>query len=270
MSRILVVLLAIIVVVPASPAATAPPDDGHRRRFIAGAPDRLALVGDRRLPRRHHRAKSSVGAYADVDQLVDPTWLAHEVEGYAHRFPCEPNTDCRRTVRPYGSGSVIHLVSAGRGEMLWTSGRHAVRLGWRRVVSTATGTMTVAQPPADFLAEALREWPTDLPTRSLDADGRNIWAENEPGRQLYYVETALRLVDSEGATEAPRHFVRATLQAMAASADLTASIDDAAAFAAARRWVAEQRAARAAALRCDATPWCALPSIDESPAVARR
>jgi hypothetical protein len=69
MSRILVLLLA--VAVSASYAATAPPDDGHRRRFIAGAPDRLSLAGDRRLPRRHHRAESSVGAYADVDQVVD-------------------------------------------------------------------------------------------------------------------------------------------------------------------------------------------------------
>lgn len=268
MSRILVLLLA--VAVSASHAATTPPDDGHRRRFIAGAPDRLAQAGDRRLPRRRHRAESSVGAYADVDQVVDPTWLAHEVAGYAHRFPCEPNADCRRTVRRFGGGSVIHLVSAGRGEMLWTSGKHAVRLGWRRVVNTATGTMTVEQPPADFLAEALREWPTDLPTLSLDAGGRSIWAEDEPDRRLYYVETALRLVESEGATEALRHFVRATLQAMAASADLSASIDDDEAFATARRWVAEQRAARAAARRCDATPWCALPPIDESPAVARR
>jgi hypothetical protein len=268
MSRTIVLLLAVLV--SASHAATAPTDDGGRRRFIAGGPDRLALVGDRRLPRRHHRAESSVGAYVDVDQLVDSTWLAHEVEGYAHRFLCEPNTDCRRMVRRFGGGAVIYLVSAGRGEMLWTSGRHAVRLGWRRVVSTATGTMTVEQPPADVLAEALRTWPTDLPTTSLDGDRRQIWAENERDRQLYYLEDALRLVESEASAQAPRHFVRAALQALVASGDLTASVDDPAAVVAARRWVAEQRAARLAARRCDATPWCALPSIDESPAVARR
>ena len=255
MTRIAPLLL--IVALAAAPlyGATAPTDAGQRRRFIAGAPDRLASAGDRRLPRRWCRADSAVGAYADVDRLDDSSWLAHEVEGYAYRLACGA-AECRRAVVPLGAGSALHLAAAGRAELVWTSGRYAVRLGWRRVVTTATGTMTVEQPPVDFLAELAGEWPSDLAAVSLDPDRRRVWAETEIDRQLYYLAAALRTDVVPGAA---RRFARAALQALGAhepgiglAADGSDDLD------AIRAWVDEQRGVRRPV--CEATPWCVAAS----------
>ena len=251
MTRIAPLLLIVALAAPLG-AATAPTDAGHRRRFIAGAPDRLASEEDRRLPRRWYRADSAVGAYADVDWLGDPTWLAHEVEGYAHRFACGPASDCRRAAEPLGSASALHLAAAGRAELLWTSGRHAVRLGWRRVVNTATGTMTVDRPPADFLAELAGEWPSVLAAVSLDPDRRRVWAEAEIDRQLYYLDAALRTDVVSGAV---RRFARAALQALGAhELGIGLAVDGCEDIDSIRAWVDEQRGARRPV--CEATPWC--------------
>lgn len=265
MSPIVPLLLIVVVVAAPLRGATAP-SDGQRRRFIAGAPDRLASADDRRLARRWYRADSAVGAYADVDRLGDPTWLAHEVEGYAYRFACGAAADCRRAVERLGSASVLQLAAGGRAEMLWTSGGHAVRLGWRRVVNTATGTMTVDRPPPDFLADLVVEWPSDLAVDSLDAGRRRIWAEAETDRQLYYLEAALRV---EPMPDAARHFARAALQILGAQAlgvDLAA--DGSEDLDRIRAWVDEQRDARRPV--CEATPWCAPSSIIDAPVLSQR
>lgn len=254
-------------------AATAPLAGAARRPFIAGAPDRLAAPGDRRLPRRHHRVDSAVLAHADVDALADPTWLAHEVEGYARRgFRCAPPpAECRRSVEQLGGRAVVRLASGGRGELLWTAGRHAVRLAWRRVVETPTGTMTVEQPPADFLAELVAAWPSDLVPFRFDAARQAAWAEEDEDRRLYYLERAVeRLERADRGAGAARRFAHAHLPGVAAG-DLGAPpldgwAEQPAALAALRRWLAGRRLARGAARQCVAVPWCApLPLVAARP-----
>jgi hypothetical protein len=149
MSPAAVLFLAVL----AAPTAPSARDASPRGRFIVGSPDRLASVGDRQHPRRYERVESAVGAYADVDELVDAIWLRHEVEGYARRAAdCDrlPPGPCGQARRRLERATVIHVVRGEHAEMLWTSGQRAVRLGWRRTVTTPTGTMTVDEPPARF------------------------------------------------------------------------------------------------------------------------
>ena len=114
MSPAAVLLLAAL----AAPTAPSAREASQRGRFIVGSPDRLASVGDRQHPRRYERVESAVGAYADVDELVDATWLRHEVEGYARRA-----ADCDRPeqflVTRLEGAIVIHLARRAR----WMLGR---------------------------------------------------------------------------------------------------------------------------------------------------
>lgn len=263
MSRVVAIAL-VLIAGSASFGATAPAV--HRPRLVVGAPDRLPSVGDRRLPRRWDRADSAIAAYADVDTVVDPMWLTHELEGYAHRFACETASDCDRRLVPLDTGRAIRLASAGRAELLWTSGHHVVRLGWRRVVSTPTGTMTVEQPPAGFLAEILGTWPSDLGSVSFAPGRRAAWREADADRRLYYLDVALR---AAGAPEhaAMRYFARAALRSLGAP---VGDLSHSPALQLARDWTFEHRAARLATRRCDATPWCPLPSLSDVPPVIHR
>jgi hypothetical protein len=204
------VLLLAALAAPTAPSAR---DASPRGRFIVSSPDRLASVGDRQHPRRYERVESAVGAYADVDELVDATWLRHEVEGYARRAAdCDrlPPGPCGWGRRRVEGATVIHLARGEHAEMLWTSGNRAVRLGWRRTVTTPTGTMTVDEPPADFAAGLVAEFPSDLDP----ASGSAAWNDDEIERRLYYVGRALEDGDAGGDEAARLYFARAGLLAV--------------------------------------------------------
>src|SRR5215468_1530980 len=147
-------LVAVSLMRAICPAVDAVPGAaGRRTPFVIGAPGRLDAEGDRRYPRRYQRADSVVAAYADVEQIADPTWLQLEIEGYARRaLDCTEvgSTWCRREMQPFGAGHAIFLVSGTRAEVVWAAAENvAVRLGWRRIVDTPTGSMTLDTPPAD-------------------------------------------------------------------------------------------------------------------------
>ena len=276
MSRAAILLLVAL----AAPTAPSARDASPRGRFVIGAPDRLTMTGDRRHPRRYERVESAVGAYADVDEVVDTTWLRHEVEGYARRaVDCEvhPSDPCLRAVRRVGAATVIHLVDGGHAEMLWTSGRRAVRLGWRRLVATPTGTMTVDEPPADFTAALLAELPSDLDLVSLDDARPPAWAEEEIDRRLDYAERALDgcALAGDPAAAACLYFARAGLLAVEEAEGPGAGAPPEAAAAATvisvRLRLTAARMRRAAARQSAlATPWCAAPPLLEPPQVARQ
>jgi hypothetical protein len=163
-----------------------------RAPFVIGAPGRLDAAEDQRFPRRYQRADSLLGAYADVEVVADPTWLTHEIESYARRaVDCSGvgRDWCRRERRQLGRARVIALASGVRAEVVWRSaGNVAVRLGWRRIVVTPSGTMTLDTPPADFAAALLAEYPSWLDARALEAHGDPRWALNEVDRLLYYAD----------------------------------------------------------------------------------
>ena len=266
---------AAIILLAALAAPTAPSARELGPRFIIGTPDRLAMPGDHRQPRRYERIESAVGAYADVDDVADATWLRHELEGYARRtVDCraQPSDRCRRALAQLRGLPVIQLISGSHAEMLWTSGRRAVRLGWRRVVTTPTGTMTVDEPPADFAAALLLELPSDLALTTLDDP---TWAEDEIDRRLDYAERALDGAPGGDAAAAARlHFARAGLLAVEEAAP---TIDDAGAPLAAAEptWISVRTRLAAARLRRAGTrqstvaePWCAPRPLFE-PQLAR-
>jgi hypothetical protein len=269
---------AVLLAVLAAPAPPATDTAAATRRFILGAPDRFALAGDRQHPRRYERVESAVAAYADVDEVVDPTWLRHEVEGYARRAAdCDRQAPvpCRRAVRRLGDAWVVQLVTGAHAEVVWPAGRRAVRLGWRRVVSTPTGTMTLDDPPAEFAAALLAELPSDLhPAR--DGDVGEAWADAEIDRRLYYVGRALDAVTADGAepSAASLHFARAGLRAVEAAdgiragGDAAGEVDGVAALLAVRaRWaaaVARRAVARQPPFR-SVEPWCAAPTLGDAP-----
>jgi len=241
----------------AAPTAPSAREGSPRGRFIVGAPDRLAVAGDRQQPRRYERVESAVGAYADVDELVDATWLRHEVEGYARRAAdCDrlPPGPCLRARRQFGTAAAIHLVRGEHAEMVWTSGHRAVRLGWRRMVTTPTGTMTVDEPPADFAAALAAEFPSDLDPASVDA----TWADDEVERRLYYVGRALEDADVAGDEAARLYFARAGLLAVEEAEGVLGERapdgDASATPITARTRLAALRARRAAARQCAAPP----------------
>lgn len=255
------ILLLVALAAPTAPSAR---DASPRGRFVIGAPDRLAMAGDRRHPRRYERVESAVGAYADVDEVVDASWLRHEVEGYARRaVDCEarPSAPCLRAVRRVGAATVIHLVDGGHAEMLWTSGRRAVRLGWRRLVATPTGTMTVDEPPADFAAALLAELPSDLDLVSLDEPRRSAWAEDEVDRRLDYAERALDgcALAGDAAAAGCLYFARASLRAVEEAEGQGAGARSAAAATviSVRLRLTAARMRRAAAQQSSDVPWCA-------------
>lgn len=182
---------------PAPPAAAHPVS--LRRTFVIGAPGRLPSIGDRRRQRRWQHTDSAVAAYADVEELEDPTWLQHEIEWYARRVAdCTALGPewCRRATRQIDAGRVLYVAAGIHAEVVWLADRNkAVRLGWRRVVETSTGTMTVDEPPADFATELLSALPSQLNDVTLDAARDRDGDENEVDRLLYYVDRALASVD---------------------------------------------------------------------------
>jgi hypothetical protein len=196
-----------------SVAATVQPFEGCAwgdAPFIVGAPGRLDSEGDRREPRRYLRDDSAVGAYADVEEVADPLWLQHEIEAYARRgLDCAGQASpwCRREQRRIEGASVVLISSGVRAEIVWLSGlSRAVRLGWRRIVATPTGSMTVDSPPREFAAAMLAAFPSRL--RPVDLADSDAWARAEIDRLLYYADQVVAgLGDVEG--EAPRrHAVR--------------------------------------------------------------
>lgn len=207
------VLVLLALAAPIAPSAR---DLAGRGRFIVATPDRLAMPGDRQEPRRYDRIESAVGAYADIDEVADATWLRHEIAGYALRagrcVPPGPER-CRAAARRLGDAMVLQVISGGHAEVLWTAGHHAVRLGWRRVVETATGTMTVDDPPAPFAAELLAALPSDLAAIDLDPAA---WADADVDRRLDYADRALASCAMASDTTGCLHFARASLLAVEA------------------------------------------------------
>ncbi|MBX3023336.1 hypothetical protein KF840_00325 [bacterium] len=245
----------------AAPVAPLARDASPRGRFIIGSPERPAMVGDHQEPRRYERVESAVGAYADIDEVGDAAWLRHELEGYARRASAcaaRPRERCAVGARRVAGATVIHLIRGAHAEILWTSARRAVRLGWRRLVDTPTGTMTVDDPPADFAAALLAELPSDLSPADLDA-GR--WADDEVDRRLDYAERVLAGCAVATDTAGCLHFARASLLALETDAPPDGAAVDPAAepTASLRLRIAAARLRRAAARQSPLVPWCAAP-----------
>ncbi|MFN8641951.1 MAG: hypothetical protein U0802_09940 [Candidatus Binatia bacterium] len=270
------IVLAALLAVGAAPS---PDARGAARRFILGAPDRLAAAGDRREPHRTERIASAVAAQADVEAVGDPTWLRQEVETYARRAAdCTRPvaTPCRREARRIAGAWVIALVAGSHAEIVWTSGRRAARLEWRRLVSAADGTMTVEDPPADFAALLLAELPSDLDARAADDAS---WAEAEVDRRLYYARRALEMAAEPGQPSAALlRFARAALLAAVGEAvpprgEAGGQDEGVVAVLAVRARLEAALARRAAArqpLFLSAEPWCAAPALAEAlPRLAR-
>lgn len=264
---------AAILLLAALAAPTAPSARDAAARFVIGSPGRLAMAGDRRHPRRYERVESAVGAYADVDEVADPTWLRHEVEGYARRaVDCAAAAPhpCRRALARLRGAPVIALASGGHAEMLWTSGRRAVRLAWRRQVATPRGTMTVDEPPADFAAALLAALPSDLALAALDGPA---WTEDEIDRRLDYAERALGGgAGGDAAAAARLRFARAALLAIEDAAGPRVEPPSAAEA----TWTGVRARLAAARLRRDGAresrlvpPWCAAPLLVEPPRLTR-
>jgi hypothetical protein len=215
----LVALLLLALRVPASGAA-APDTDTEtvtsalwrRTPFVIGAPGRLDGHGDVRYPRRYLRADSSIGAYVDIEEVDDPTWLQHEVEHYARRaVDCAGVGEswCRREIRPLAAGRVVFLTAGVHAELVWVSRQDvAVRLGWQRVVVAPTGSMTVDAPPSNFAAALLGEFPSQLGAIDFDADGEALWADREVDRLLYYADEVIAALADVGSESHRRHALR--------------------------------------------------------------
>jgi hypothetical protein len=184
----------------------------RRTPFVIGAPGRLDADGDVRHPRLYRRVDSLVAAYADVEEVQDRRWLRQEIEGYARRaVDCAglERTWCRREVERVGAAPVIHLAAGAHAELVWLSGgNRAVRLGWRRIVDTRTGTMTLEAPPADFAAALLAEYPSQLEALGFDPAHDRAWAEGEVDRLLYYLEQVVAGLPTVVAEYPKRHALR--------------------------------------------------------------
>lgn len=191
MLRPAAVLLLVCVSAGALGSAPADPTARERTRFVIGAPGRLAGAGDRRHARLRQRAESLVAAYADVEQVDDPTWLVHEVESYVRRAAACPAVGvawCRREVRTTAAGALIFVAVGAHAEVVWAAGDRAVRLGWTRIVETPAGTMTVDVPPANLLDVLLDQLPSDLEVFTFDAARDRSWAAAEIDRLVYYID----------------------------------------------------------------------------------
>jgi hypothetical protein len=261
-------------------AAHAAPGAG-RSRFIVGMPGRFDGASDRAHARRYEGVDSAVRAYVDVDEVEDPTWLRYEVERYArHAFDCARMTAewCARGSRRLGGTAVIHIAAGVHGELVWTSGRHAVRIGWRRVVETATGTMTLDMPPADFASSIAAKMPGDRAAgswRASDARYDEDGDDAEIDRLLYYADRAAVVLLARPISTAQRwsaeHLVAANLARIARLRGLDAEISAeppdaradglptslAEALASVRWWRAERQLQPAEAHQ----PWCSAPRL---------
>jgi hypothetical protein len=264
---------------PAASDGTSAPTWG-RTPFVIGAPGRLDSAGDRRVPRLLPRSESAVAAYADVEVVQDPTWLRHEIEHYARRaVDCAGLTPswCRRTVRRCASGRVIDLAAGEHAEWVWLSGAdRAVRLGWRRIVETSTGTMTVDAPPADFAAAMLADFPSRLEGFEFDAARERAWGGAEVDRLLYYVDQVIVALPAVVADAHRRRAVLFVEDALMQIGQLRAlpleqarlepdSFSDGAAIGPLPARLAQQLdAVRDWRVHGSAEPWCALELLSSS------
>jgi hypothetical protein len=231
--------------------------------FVIGAPGRPLDMGDRRQRQRLPAAIVLARTYADVEVVRDPAWLDQEIETYARRMTdCDgvATVWCRREMRRVAGAAVIALARGGRGEIVWRSGRDtAVRLGWRRIVDTPTGTLTVDDPPGELAGQLLRRFPSALRHEPFDAARHQRWVAGEVDRFLAYADrlaaaapgseqrTFARFVDEGLARLAllppPAPAVRAlapATDANAAAADLPVEL--ARGLAALRDWQSARRA----------------------------
>lgn len=210
--------------IAADPAAVAVAQQ-VRPPFVIGAPGRLDAAGDRRHPRRYLRDDSAIGAYADIEEVEDPTWLRHEIQSYVRQaIDCAGAGPpwCRREVRRIGSVRVISLAGGTHAEVVWLSGeRLAVRLGWRRIVVTPAGSMTLDAPPQDFARALLAELPSEIEARELDADQAG-WQANEVDRLLYYTDQVVAALPDVLPEEHQRHAARFVEENLARIAQLRA------------------------------------------------
>lgn len=200
--------------------AAASPD--VRPPFVIGAPGRLDAAGDRRQPRRYLRDDSAIGAYADIEEVEDPTWLRHEIRSYVRgAVDCAGLRPpwCQREVRRLGAARVIALAAGTQAELVWVSGGNlAVRLGWRRIVVTPAGSMTLDVPPEEFARALLDEFPSQIEAHELDAGQDAVWEANEVERLLYYAEqvvAALPAVVADQHRDHAAHFVEENLARIA-------------------------------------------------------
>jgi hypothetical protein len=163
--------------------------------FIIGAEGRFDGADDRIERRTFAAADAVIDASVEVDVVADGTWLRQELASYAQRaLRCDPADvrRCRRELRGAATSRVLFLAVGARAEIVWVSGENrAVRLTWRRVVETPSGTMTVDAPPARAAAVTLSEFPS-----RLGADLVAPSADAELERLLYYVEQAMNDLSS--------------------------------------------------------------------------
>jgi hypothetical protein len=100
---------------------------------------------------------------------------------------------------------VIALAVGPRAELVWLSaGNRAVRLGWRRVVETHGGTMTLEVPPAQFAGALLAAFPSQIEAFAFDAARGRRFAADEVDRLLYYVDQVLVALPAVQ-DDVPRH-----------------------------------------------------------------
>jgi hypothetical protein len=92
-----------------------------------------------------------------------------------------------------------------------------VRLGWRRIVETPTGTLTVDQPPAELAATLLALWPSSLAPDAFDETRERRWVEGEVDRFLFYAD---RLAPAASADSDPRALARFVSDGLARLAGL--------------------------------------------------
>ena len=199
--------------------------------FVIGAPGRLDGAGDLRYPRRYQRTDSLVGAYVDIEEVDDPTWLQHEVEHYARRaVDCAGVAEswCRREIRHLAADRVIFLTAGVHAEVVWVSRPNvAVRLGWQRVVVAPTGSMTVDGPPSDFATALLSEFPSQLGAFDFGAQREPLWADREADRLLYYVDQVVAALPGVGPESDRRHALRFVEANLARIASIAPAADSA-------------------------------------------
>lgn len=247
------------------------------RQFIIGMAGRLRSSTDRRYPRQWYRADSPVDAYVDVEEVEDPTWLSEEVQAYGRRVAdCAElgPTWCRRELRPQDGGTVLFIAAGVNAEIVWVAdGNRAVRLGWRRVVETPTGTLTLDTPPEAFAALLLSDMPTRLRGDALAGSDDDRWRDRELDRLMHYVDRALTSLPATASADERRAVERFAARNLARVARL-AGLDLMLSHQVARRdgaalplALAERLAAvrdwRAAMhpLMTDAREWCAASPV---------
>jgi len=192
-------------------AATPPARAVWGGPFVIGAPGRPLDRGDRQQRRRLPASLTAARAYAEVEVVRDSTWLAQEIEAYVRRMTdCGTLTPawCHREFQRVAGAVVIMLARGGRGELVWRSGADtAVRLGWRRIRETPTGTLTVDAPPVALATTLLARWPSNLVAGTFDEARERRWMEGEVDRFLFYADRLAPAVSGDSDPRALARFV---------------------------------------------------------------